>query len=206
MSRGSTSSKIIEQKEIEESRLSIYLACSVAPPPPTHHYLSQDHCQTKGRQCNFVHSLCLWLALSNPVRHLQCVFSLPKYKGIYYKTATCKTQVNLAMPQCLFFRWSHKSQNCSFPPVSTGQINYSEPQFLWKTSRIGLKDLRGLLQLCCPVRDGFDSLFVAPGEPGSSLAGEDESEWVAPSFWFYIKDLARNLLFGGVELCFMQNI
>lgn len=33
MSRGSTSSKIIEQKEIEESRLSIYLACSVAPPP-----------------------------------------------------------------------------------------------------------------------------------------------------------------------------
>lgn len=32
MSRGSTSSKIIEQKEIEESRLSIYLACSVAPP------------------------------------------------------------------------------------------------------------------------------------------------------------------------------
>lgn len=34
MSRGSTSSKIIEQKEIEESRLSIYLACSVAPPTP----------------------------------------------------------------------------------------------------------------------------------------------------------------------------
>lgn len=34
MSRGSTSSKIMsEKKEIEASRLSIYLACSVTPPP-----------------------------------------------------------------------------------------------------------------------------------------------------------------------------